>query len=392
MSIEKESVNDSEVVIAGTGIAAAACALRLLSVGFFPWLISVRRATAPGVEAIPEGAFPLISELNLDDAVAYASGKIVEGFENAWRPDLPVLRPGRWLHVERSAFASAAIRRALALGARISNKKELGAIPKGCLAAVDATGRFAAWSRPIRRQGRQVADLFELPTIAERGRIERLPDGWMYRIGSTLGVVGPHDRCRFATPADARYLGRRPAFPQWCEKPIQGRRIAVGDAALAYDPLAGQGIRFALASAFAAASVIQTWREDGDLEPATRFYTNFVAQARIRHLNFLEKLTLDISFEDPQSVPARVQFSGRLVNTQLSIESRIVTDQAVLLADHTAVRWLSGVDLLELEKLARRSMDSASLLGFLISEGLNTAQAEGVLAWCLRQGVLKASS
>jgi len=91
-------------------------------------------------------------------------------------------------------------------------------------------------------------------------------------------------------PKGARYLGRRPAFPQWCENPIEGRRIAVGDAAFAYDPLAGQGIRFALASAFAAASVIQCWKENGDHGTANCFYGDFVRQARARHLEFLAKL------------------------------------------------------------------------------------------------------
>jgi len=95
-------------------------------------------------------------------------------------------------------------------------------------------------------------------------------------------------------PKGARYLGRRPAFPQWCENPIEGRRIAVGDAAFAYDPLAGQGIRFALASAFAAASVIQDWKENGDHGAANRFYRDFVGQARVRHLEFLAKLELDL--------------------------------------------------------------------------------------------------
>ena len=143
----------------------------------------------------------------------------------------------------------------------------------------------------------------------------------MYRIGSTLGVVSTCGRAN--TPKGARYLGRRPAFPQWCENPIQGRRIAVGDAAFSCDPLAGQGIRFALASAFAAASVIQYWKENSNRGAANRFYRDFVGQARVRHLEFLAKLELDLPADVLEPLPKRVSFSGRIGsaefrNTQFS--------------------------------------------------------------------------
>jgi 2-polyprenyl-6-methoxyphenol hydroxylase-like FAD-dependent oxidoreductase len=379
-----------EIVIAGAGIAGAATALRLVSLGFRPRLVSLGRAVMPGIEAIPEGAFPLIAELGLEGSVARAGGRIAKGFENAWTPSAPVVRPGRWLHVERSAFAAAAIEQAVARGARISRVKTLPPGPEDAFAAVDATGRAAAWSRPVRRQGDQVADLFEMPSAVARGRIERCPGGWTYQIGSTLGVV-LKSRRRPSVPAGARYLGRRPAFPQWCEDPIRGRRIAVGDAALAYDPVAGQGIRFALASAFAATSVIFTWAGNGDAEAATRFYREFVAHARIRHLEFLAKLDLDQAPEKQGPLPVRVRFSGRIGTAELSVDSRVVTDQAVLLADRTAVRWVGGVDLLEISRLARASIPSEVLLGELVSGGLDPAVSRAVLGWCLRKGVLRAT-
>jgi hypothetical protein len=379
-----------EVVIAGTGIAAAATALRLVLLGLRPHLLSLGRAVMPGMEAIPEGALPLIAKLGLEGAVASAGGRIVEGFENAWAPSAPVLRPGKWLHVERSTFARAAVEQAVARGARISRLKTLPPVPEDSFAAVDATGRAAAWSRPVQRRGDQVADLFEMTSKTARGRIERCPGGWTYRIGSTLGVVSSL-RARPSVPPGASYLGRRPAFPQWCKEPVQGRRIAVGDAALAYDPLAGQGIRFALASAFAAASVIHTWTEGGDAEASTRFYRDFVAHARIRHLEFLSKLELDQAPETPEALPVRVRFRGRIGAAELSVDSRVVTDQAILLADKTAVRWVGGVDLLEISRLARKSIRSEVLLGELVSAGVEPAVSQAVLGWCLRKGVLRAT-
>src|SRR5258707_4096865 len=139
MSIENSK--SREFMIAGSGIAVAATALRLVSLGFLPRVISLGRPITPGLEAVPEAAFPLIAELDLDRAVALAGGKIVEGFENAWTPSAPILRPGRWLHVERSSFAAAAIQEAVTRGARLSIVKTLPPAPNHCFAAVDATGR-----------------------------------------------------------------------------------------------------------------------------------------------------------------------------------------------------------------------------------------------------------
>jgi hypothetical protein len=379
-----------EVVIAGTGIAAAATALRLVSLGLRPRLVSLGRALTPGIEAVPEGAFPLIAELGLEEAVSRAGGRTFEGFENAWNPSAPIVRSGRWLQLERSAFAAAAIDVALARGARISRVKTLPPAPDRSFAAVDATGRSGAWSRPVRRQGNQVADLYEMPSAVSRGRIERCPGGWTYRIGSTLGIVSaPNPRPR--APAGARPLGRRPAFPQWCEEPVRGRRISVGDAALAYDPLAGQGIRFALASAFAASTVIHAWAGNGDAEAAARFYRDFVDHARIRHLEFLANLDRGETPETPEPLPARIRFCGRIGRAELSVDSRVVTDHAVLLPDKTAVRWVGGVDLLEVSRLARSAITSRLLIRELESEGIDRVTAGAVLGWCLRMGVLRAT-
>src|ERR1039458_9089245 len=120
-------------------------------------------------------------------------------------------------------------------------------------AAVDATGRSAAWSRPVVRQGRDVATLFEAARAPRTpARITRLAHGWAFSIGvdlaATIGLVGGYSdlmdgvtRASLGVEGDIRFIGRRPAFPQWCQSPIRERRISVGDAALAYNPVAGHG-------------------------------------------------------------------------------------------------------------------------------------------------------
>jgi flavin-dependent dehydrogenase len=53
------------------------------------------------------------------------------------------------------------------------------------------------------------------------------------------------------------------------------------------------GIRFALSSALAAASVLNTWRDPRLETGATEYYRHFMAQCLQRHLRFLQELTDD---------------------------------------------------------------------------------------------------
>ena len=56
------------------------------------------------------------------------------------------------------------------------------------------------------------------------------------------------------------------------------------------------------------------------------------------------------------------------------------------------MRWLGGVDLLELEELTRSPVASSALVARLAAKGAEPAQARAVLAWCLRKGVLQATT
>lgn len=403
------------MIIAGAGISAAVMALRLLDLRIPATCISLDRPHSPGIESIPDAAFPLISQLRLQRVLAAVGGEFVDLFENGWENDPPVARRGKWLHVQRTRLAEAIIGEAVHRGAKIVSRKalpELASLEQQYAATVDATGRSAAWSRPVRRYGNQVADLYEVSNVARSpARVVTLGSGWGYRLGAggtaTVGLVSPRapQRRPLETAAArlgvdvsaARYLGRRPAFPQWCERPVEGRRIAVGDAAFAYSPIAGFGIRFALASAFAAAPVIRIWCENGreaDAEAGTRFYENFVNQARTRHVEFLEKSSTQHPPEAPVAVPAMVSFCARRGRAELSVDSRIVMDEAVFIegtagSGETAVRWVGGLDLLSIEELARTPISTSRLIDRLTSDHVDRARAAAVVRWCLRKNVLQ---
>jgi flavin-dependent dehydrogenase len=331
-----------DVLIADAGMAGAATALRLCALGFRPLMLGRTPGVSPGVEAIPSAAWPLFRELGIEHILEEAGATFVCGFENRWDSKGPAMRPGYWIHVERDKLAAAALREALKRGASFRLSQ---ALPQLCRepdrvrvildgvslvfeAAVDTTGRAAVWSRPKRRYGNQVADLYDAvpDTKGVPARIVRLSGGWAYRIGvphrNSVAILSPVGRTRRVPDAllavalcisssACRFVGRRPAFAQWSEHPVNGRSLAVGDAAIAYDPLAGQGIRFALSSAITASSVINTWRKAPfAAESASRFYEEFVVRSREAHIQFVYQARTNASpaaHEAPVVSDSRVQ-------------------------------------------------------------------------------------
>jgi flavin-dependent dehydrogenase len=416
--------NSWNVLVGGAGIAASAACIRLCALGLRPLVLSASRPLVRGIEAIPEAALPLFSELGMKRVLEEAQAAAVEGFENHWRGEERAVRKGRWIHVERTRLAMAAMHEAVRRGATVWTCHSLpalihepgavGIVYQGaqlCFdAAIDATGRSAVWSRPVCRHGQQVADLYAFPAgRSARGRVVRLQESWGYRLGlgdsTTAAIIAADGKHRGKPDVHSRrllglrsssseYLGRRPAFPQWTENPIRGRRLAVGDAVLAYDPVAGQGIRFALSSAVAAVAVINTLKNSpGEGAAAERFYGTFIIQARQKHLQFVRQLWQTESRRpEPVSMPAFVVFRGQTTPAELQIGSRIVTDEAVQLDDGACVRWVGGVDLLKVRDLAREPISSSELAQRLSSKDMGAQQAAALLAWCVRQGLVTSSS
>jgi hypothetical protein len=406
----------SDVIIAGVGIAASACALRLADGGFHPFLLTRDLETAGGFEAIGEPCWPLIQDLSLGSALEEGGPEIVTGFENGWEPADRQQKPRKWAHVDRRAFATAALREAVRRGATVLRVRVMAPLRmdqegvhaqidgqlRQFAAAVDATGRSAAWSRPIVRQGRDVVTLFAAPQAPQTpGRVIRLPHGWAFSIGvnfaATVGLVGEFSnridgatRARLGLEGNVRFLGRRPAFPQWCQAPIRQRRISVGDAALAYNPIAGHGIHFALASATSAAAVIRAWQAGPEAAAnAERYYRAFVESARTRHLEFLRTLpNAAASPLAPTPLPAAVRFTGTVRTAELNCGGHIQQGEAIEIEGGGMVRWLGDFDLLVLRKLAGAAAPTRRLVDEL---ELPPARATRLIRWCVDRGILSAA-
>ena len=415
-----------DVVIAGAGIAAAATALRVIALGLKPLMLARTCRVWTGVEAIPASAMPLFKELHAESILEEAGATLVQGFENYWDPGQPRMRSGDWIHVERDRLAAVAIREALRRGASFRVVQTLPVVHheskcvRICLdgtplrfdAAIDATGRAAIWSRPIRRRGNEVADLYDIVPgqTSATAKILRVPAGWAYSIGSSshtsVAILSSESRRRQLpdslmettfgiSESSAHYCGRRPAFTQWSDDPINGRKIAVGDAALAYNPLAGQGIRFALSSAITASSVVNTRQTaPSRATAAERFYRSFVARSRDDHFRFVDHLQTHPSppsIEKAMPVPEAVTFSDQIVAAEMQMNGEIRTDLAFRLPDGESARWVGGTDLLELRNSLPATIRSADLIARLTTATGDLSRARALLEWCLRRQVLRST-
>src|SRR5260370_4367008 len=197
-----------DVVIAGGGISAAATALRLLSFGLRPILIQRHGPIHKSAEAIPEAALRLFRELNLERALHDAGGVAVEGLETRWG-ESAISKSDWFVHVDRNELAKTTTAEAVKRGAGIVACEKLPSLHFDddfvsltidntefrFRHAVDATGRAAAWSRPVDRSGSRVANMFRarVPQPLLRGKVVSSAQGWAYRIGLptfvTVGVI-----------------------------------------------------------------------------------------------------------------------------------------------------------------------------------------------------------
>jgi 2-polyprenyl-6-methoxyphenol hydroxylase-like FAD-dependent oxidoreductase len=407
----------ARVVIAGGGPAASAAALRLCALGIQPLLLLGKGRTPRGTEAISEAAMPLLAKAGLADAAQRAGGVLREGFEVNWGQQRSVRR-GRWLCLDRAAFAQAALDAAQQHGTEfrtVAALPGLRQIDGGVSlsidgsevifdAAIDATGRSAVWSRPAARLGNSVADLFVAPAGPGcRPMVAELDSrSWYYQMTSgselTIGIV--HDGGRQWRARDLagvwrcdsdslRYIGRRPAFPQWTLQPICWRRIAVGDALLAHSPIAGNGVHFALSAAGLAAEVAASWiRPAPERDKAAEFYSDMAHSARTRHLTAFNRLHSHTDGRPKIRKGERYAFSAPVAMHPLRVDGSYRSGECIQLSDGTSVRWFGGIDLLQLRAMAADQPGFGVLVKRCSALGITPSDAATVIGWCVAHEVL----
>lgn len=313
-------VHRVDVVVLGGGPAGSATALALARAGRSVAVLERSRYESPRVgEALPPEVRQPLSELGVWEPFRTAGHLESPGIAVAWGRaelydhDFLVNPYGPGWHVDRRGFDAMLAVAAEAAGAEVLT----GSRPIGCdrcagstwrlkalvdgvprvwhaAALVDATGRSAS---PVRRLGghriawdRLVGLVGLVPAVADgsnrdrRTLVEAVAAGWWY------SALLPDGRqvATFLTDADWLPAGldaRRASWHRWLQQAPQTRGrlgavspdiglrvvsacsarlqdvagpgwLAVGDAALSFDPLSAQGVAWALESGLAAARAL----------------------------------------------------------------------------------------------------------------------------------------
>jgi hypothetical protein len=426
-----------QVVILGDGVAASALTIGLLATDIRPVMLRRRLPEIAMAEALPVAAMSLLEALDLKASVA-RSALVTRGLDNRWRSARLVQRDYPFIVVDRTQFARELRDEAIRRGAQILDiTKPPRLVEDKCgvsvtmssetaffNVAVDASGRAAAWSQPLVRLRHLCADIFAGPNEkqTEGLALVRNGEGWAYRLSfgdrATIGVLSPSRRRSSEMPGNVaeslgisphsfRWIGRRVAFPQWSMRPIRENKLAVGDAALAHDPLSGQGVRFALSSALAARAVIRTILHRPSLRDwAERFYEEFVTTERARHGAVLQSLYgSDFNFSatggsahslgEKNSPSLRgdetLHFSARIESAPMLVDGFIERGDVVRLSDGGSVRWLGGFDLLSLRNMTQPRVSVPRLIERMGAAGISSHRAQRIIRWCYQARILASS-
>jgi 2-polyprenyl-6-methoxyphenol hydroxylase-like FAD-dependent oxidoreductase len=290
----------ADVLVLGGGPAGAVLARRLHAAGAVVTLATA--AAGAGVEGLSQRSVALLEEEGLADVVAALDG--------------PVPRGGRWGNGRAVEGAEWLVDRELLAARARAAARTAGVAVHGQVAV--RTERGAGGWRVTLRDGTQCRARLVVDARGRRGRATRGPA--LLALGQRLSrppgapegtVVWPFAEgwCWIATGADSRWVqlvgrprGRRPAewfaaaaarVPALRAALLDGAPLgpataraaharlrgvgeddapfAVGDAALALDPLSGQGVYEALRGARAVAAAVRTVLDGGEPGLARRF-------------------------------------------------------------------------------------------------------------------------
>lgn len=327
--MKQNGIHDVDVAVLGGGPAGAAIALELLKRGYSTVVIerSNYRGARIG-ETLPPAIQPLLVSLGIWDRFLAEKHSPSFGIRSAWGRDEVhendfICNPyGAGWHVNRVRFDALLSRSAEQAGAAVYREAQLLSLEKqrrgkwkigfaqrdqcqeiSARFLVDATGRK---SYAARKQGAKritcdrligIASFFSLVSYESQldttTVIEAVEDGWWYSAplpasGLVLVFMTDADLYSKARHQSRKYLTLQlaatkltksrieaygqtsgphivPANSSRLDRVTNGNWLAIGDAAMTFDPLSGQGVCRALHSAVQAAESLEQYWTGNDL-------------------------------------------------------------------------------------------------------------------------------
>ena len=375
-----------DVVIFGDGPAGCCTAVHLLRYGL---TVALAGTPAPPYDALEAIALSALRVADDSDLAGVFAGVRANAFG---KPSLLYRRgnvAARMRELARSLGA-----RSIDIGAcGFDRARAVPRMPAACGVpsfVVDATGCAARLSETTAPEEHLVADLWRIPSSGIAGGWS---DGasqrdWSYTIDdgtcATFARIGP--RASRAAPPHGQRLARRPAHASWAAAPVLGKRLSVGDAAVAHPPITGSGMRWALSGARAAAAAIATaLRYPQRREIALRYYENAVAR---------EVAALRREGRPPRGAPAAaassMQWAVEIVQVPQYENGWVVLRDALRpYGTNDDYRYAGGVDLVALRTGSPAVVDAAALARALGDAVARQPDADRLFTWLCGHGLLR---
>lgn len=436
---------DADILVAGAGPAGAAVALGLARLGYSVCVVGFPRSF-DACEGISRRVVDALRQVGFRQALDHipapglrevewnGESRVQNAESLLWRPgfDAALIADLQSAGVRvREARITAVLHDDQAPGLRLADGAELRA-----RVVVEARGRAAPQGRGVGLRGPATLAVLQRargPSAPPGSSVFACPDGWVW-----LARLANGERyAQFCVAADTPGLPKRPGLAAWVgerigqlpqvqvwleacvlegppaarastsllhARPWERGVLRVGDAAMAIDPLSGNGIFQSLSSATTAPAVINTLlQHPADAALAIGFHTArlhdiFMRFARIgRDFHVAETRWADLPFwreraQWPDAQPAHASVP-RIEGTALRpvIEDGFIREREVLITSEQPLGvWrVEGVELAPL----LRDLPDAPAAQAAVLEARIAAATSGVVQrqqlqrWCERHGM-----
>ena len=262
--------------VVGQGVAAYCCAHLLDAAGIGVAMDAAARPRVPAI-LLNEATQQLIGEIF---GVRFEGLPVIEKRVVAWGGDA-VTVPHRAVVISEEAL-TAMLRPAHAAAAGKADWTVVAARPLPAPCVEHAFGTRLATARAVRLKSEEPACWIEsLPA----GWLFLIPTGWLLSVGGTAEELLAQSRLVVGQIREIHGGGTAfPAHPR-ISKPLCGPGwLGCGTAALAFDPICGDGTGYAIREGILAAAVIRAAVRGEAFEGLLAHYTNRVTAGFRRHL------------------------------------------------------------------------------------------------------------